>query len=885
MRRLKSIDEIYREVRNYDLVITNDAALETALNARVDTVRMGTFAITPRHLAGDLSYCVLREREISDLELVAEVSRRTELDFKYVYSEIQNFRDIRRYTSDVMKYITTKRSRRVYEAYESLPTRERVMSAFDNTGELPDILRDKRTAVIGVELFDDLDKHFVPLDCDFIDIFHDDGGYDIPEIREVGNDRQLAENAVDLIDGEHAGDYAIVLKASSPIADAVRAALYRRRLPFVNSLNVRDLAQVRDYIGFLGYCMEYETVRVGQVKELFAALNGFFKPGREGFLLSKVPDEDLRDHARDFRDLMRTAFYDGITFAEVMDRFCDNRARIQVGIVINSLGLADKTVTPNRLSELRYAVDNVAELKHNEEIPENEKTGVLIADCSNSVFVDKPVVIYLGMEQDWNIPVVGRRYVDAEDEAERNATRLEALLQQGSRRVYMVNSTKNGKKAKPCLTFDQVLGRSCKDFSDIAPVVPGRWAVRTAVERTEKGEAIIDGIEAYDGPFSKSTFNAYYSCPRSFLFRCLLPSEDEKSTEFGNLIHSFAELYACYPEKVREIGLDTLATMISDRYSGLSSPAMEEIDADAVKVAMLNITRYIDLMQVRPVLDSSNTARRHPNRFLEELGLTATSTVCETNHTSTVHPIHGDFDLFWNGVITDYKTGKAKTVDDIVRDMTMGSGAKYPEFQPLIYLALASEMKGSNDGFNLFYAMENDVESSDDDYDIGRNMRPVRIRRETLMECMTSSEDLIADLEEDLSKDFKPHVREILDTIASMAVGDPEDWKSDQALVDRIASIAGVRGNKAEKSTRTAIGKIAARLRGGMLINGRSVDIPRSTLDRFLLEVDRMHDEAVAGSLTDLPATPRIECRKCRFYEACTREVLPVNDSGDDADE
>ncbi len=325
--------------------------------------------------------------------------------------------------------------------------------------------------------------------------------------------------------------------------------------------------------------------------------------------------------------------------------------------------------------------------------------------------------------------------------------------------------------------------------------------------------------------------------------------------------------------------------MISDRYSGLSSPAMEEIDADAVKVAMLNITRYIDLMQVRPVLDSSNTARRHPNRFLEELGLTATSTVCETNHTSTVHPIHGDFDLFWNGVITDYKTGKAKTVDDIVRDMTMGSGAKYPEFQPLIYLALASEMKGSNDGFNLFYAMENDVESSDDDYDIGRNMRPVRIRRETLMECMTSSEDLIADLEEDLSRDFKPHVREILDTIASMAVGDPEDWKSDQALVDRIASIAGVRGKNAEKSTRTAIGKIAARLRGGMLINGRSVDIPRSTLDSFLLEVDRMHDEAVAGSLTDLPATPRIECRKCRFYEACTREVLPVNDSGDDTDE
>ncbi|TQS79882.1 MAG: hypothetical protein A3205_03660 [Methanomassiliicoccales archaeon Mx-03] len=885
MRRLKSIDELYQEVRDYDLVITNDAALETALNARVDTVRMGTFAITPRHLAGDLSYFVLREREIGDLELVAEVSRRTELDFKYVYSEIQNFRDIRRYTSDVIKYITTKRSRRVYDAYESLPTRERVMSSFDNTGDLPEILRDKRTAVIGIDLFDDLDKHFVPLDCDLIEIFHDDGVYDIPEIREVGNDRQLAENAVDLIDRGCASDYAIVLKASSPIADAVRAALYRRGIPFVNSLSVRDLAQIRDYIGFLGYCMEYETVRVGQVKELFAALNGFFTPGREGFLLSKLPDDELRDHAVLFRDVMRTAFYDGLTFSEVMDRFCDKRARIQVGIVINSLGLADQTVTPRRLAELRYAVDNVAELKHNEEIPESEKTGVLIADCSNSVYIDKPVVIYLGMEQDWNVPVVGRRYVDAEDEAERNAMRLQAMLQQGSRRVYMVNSTKNGKRAKPCLTFDQVLGKPCRDFSDIAPLVSGRWAVRTDEEKSRRGESIIDGVEAYDRPFSKSTFNAYYSCPRSFLFRNLLPSEDEKQTEFGNLIHSFAELYACYPDRVREIGLDTLADMISDRYSGLSSPSMEEVDSDAVKVAMHNVSRYIDLLGVRPALDSSNIGRSHPNRFLEEMGLTATSTVCETNHTSTAHPLHGDFDLYWDGVITDYKTGKAKTAKDIVDGMTFGSGAKHPEFQPLIYLALASEMDGSRDGFNLFYAMENDVESLEDGYDIRRNMRRVTVSPEPLMDLMLSDESLRADLESDLRKEFKPHVREILDAIADMATGDPADWASDAALVRRVSEIAGIGGKDADKNTRTAINKIASRLKGGMMTTADSITIPRETLDGFLAAVDRMHSDAIARSLTELPAKPVVKCRDCEYFQACTSDVIPIDEEEGEGDE
>ena len=134
MQLLKSIDELYEEVRGYDLVITNDAALETALNARIDTVRMGVFAITPRHLAGLLSHGILQDYEMNDLELVAKVAEETELDFKYVYSEILNFREIRRYTREVRANLTTARSRRVYDAYRDLPTREKAMGDFDPTG-------------------------------------------------------------------------------------------------------------------------------------------------------------------------------------------------------------------------------------------------------------------------------------------------------------------------------------------------------------------------------------------------------------------------------------------------------------------------------------------------------------------------------------------------------------------------------------------------------------------------------------------------------------------------------------------------------------------------------------------------------------------------------
>ena len=886
MQILKSIDELYAEVRDYDLVITNDAALETALNARVDTVRMGTFAVTPRHLARDLSHGILGRGEMSDLELVAAVAEETQLDFKYVYSEILNFREIRRYTANVRDHLTTNRSRRVFDSYCSLPTREKAMNDFDPFENPCEFLEGKRVAVIAPELFDDLDKHFNPPDHDVIDIFREgsEGSYEIPEFRRIGNDRQIAEHAADLIDPEHPDDFAIVMNATAPIADAVRAALYRRSLPFVNSLTVRDLSLIRDYISFLSFAMDFETVRVGQVKDLFAGMREYFKSGREGYLLSKIDEEDdMRAGDHRLRDIMREAFYDGLTFGDVIDRVFKPQDKSRVSTVIQSLRLEDQTVTPKRLSELRYAVDNVKELKHNEEIPAYEMTGVLLADCKNSVYVDKPVVIYLGLEQDWNIPVVNRRYIDSEWEAEVNAMRFSALLQQGQRRVYLINTTKNGKPAKPCLMFNQILAdRKIEGFDSIAPVVSGRWFQEPEEIERRKGEVILDGAGRFDRPFSKSSFDAYYSCPRCYMFRSLLPSDEKKSNEFGTLIHSFAELYACHRDVVERMGLDTFVDLISDRYSGLSSPTMEEVDYDAVRRAMLNITRYLDMRGVTAPLDSRNSSKPHPNRFMEVLGVEESSTVCETDYRSTVHPIHGEFDLYWQDVITDYKTGKAKDGKDIGKEMTWESGAQYPEFQPLIYLAIASELEGFGDRFEMFYAMDNDVVSSEPGFDIRDNVRTVSVRPGNINRCMSESTALREEVRRKLKESMKDHADAVVDAVAETARGGPEGWRSDQAVVNAVVERAGLSGKSASKDAEVAIGYLADCIVGGMVVTRRSVEIPREMLDGFLESVDRMHAEAVEASTGYLPAKPRIDCRDCDYFEACTRQVLTVEEDGSD---
>ena len=89
--------------------------------------------------------------------------------------------------------------------------------------------------------------------------------------------------------------------------------------------------------------------------------------------------------------------------------------------------VSDKKITSDLLNEVKYAVDNVKELSHNEEIPDNERRGVLIVDCNNSIYIDRPVIIYLGMEQDWNRSVIGKQYIDVEDETDKNVMRLNAF--------------------------------------------------------------------------------------------------------------------------------------------------------------------------------------------------------------------------------------------------------------------------------------------------------------------------------------------------------------------------------------------------------------------------------------------------------------------------
>ncbi|MBQ9690039.1 MAG: hypothetical protein IJV47_05480, partial [Candidatus Methanomethylophilaceae archaeon] len=130
MKGVKGIDELYEEVRDFDLVITNDAALATALNGRIDKPVVGYFALTPKQIASRIASRISDTPLCSELKVLSTVSEETGFSIKYVHSEIENIKEIRKYTKDVRKHLHSKAAKAVYDSYEHISTLERLMGNF-----------------------------------------------------------------------------------------------------------------------------------------------------------------------------------------------------------------------------------------------------------------------------------------------------------------------------------------------------------------------------------------------------------------------------------------------------------------------------------------------------------------------------------------------------------------------------------------------------------------------------------------------------------------------------------------------------------------------------------------------------------------------------------
>lgn len=882
MRRLKSIDDIYNEVRECCFVLTNDAPLATALNKLVDKPLIGPFAMTPRQLAVAYSVDVKGSPIWGELKVVTSICKDyPELDFRFVHGEVQRIKEIRHYTKDVGKHLLTPSSKKVYDSWKRLPTLESVMDIFDPSTTFYPHLQGT-IAVVGVDMFDDLDKCMIPPDFNYldVDIFKKEECC-IPEIYQIGNDRQLAENAVALIEGRDPNDFAIVMNTSSPIVDSVKTALYRRRLPFINSLKVRDLNQIRDFLHFNLLSLSYDTLRVKHVKEIFSSLNAHIRNDADEHLLDKVT---LSGKAAELRDVMKKIR--SYTFNEVRKLICSSKTTESVKIVIEELEISDQKVCTKLVERMKYSVDNIGDLHHNEQIPESEKMGVLLADSKNSVFIDRPVVIYLGMSDDWDLDLADKRYVDnVEDENERMSAKLEALVQQGVGRYYLVNTSRGGKPARPSMLFSGFFelnkDKDVLDFDDLLP--PGqttrkaRWCDCESSAKSDL-DCRLSNAKPYDAPFSQSGFKAYFECPYSFQFHSTLESMDADYLEFGNLIHSFAELYFSHPEIVEE-RFENLIDMASKRFSGISSPVLSEIDADRIRCGMTNIRRYIDSLGFDGDRKLVPLPEKFDNFFYEALGITNTSSLCEKDFRSNNYPIHGKMDLNI-GTVIDYKTGKVKSPSDIRTKLMMDKIRKDVDFQALFYLAIANDLWFGRE-MQFLFAMGNDTDYLTEGFDIAQNIRRVLIFDPDVDKYEIDGH-ICETYKRDKSKCEKDPAT-MMTVIRSVAPGKISEWHDDDSLIDAVAEVFHYAPNE-RKTVVNAIKRYAEIYDSGIFIKDNEVVILKRKMNSMLARIGELHSKLERESVLGLPPEHDKECAKCDFFKVCTKDKVVIDIEDGDYD-
>lgn len=154
IRSAKTVDALYEEVAEYDLVIAPDAAFTRAITLRLDMPQFGTFATTPRRLAAG------RREQAEDRVAFLEVIKQTDNDWKAVASAIRNVLQCWKYKGSLDAILN-------YDAYGDATTREvvEIMRGLRTTSQQLSeytISDDRSVAVVGYDQLTNLERSILP---------------------------------------------------------------------------------------------------------------------------------------------------------------------------------------------------------------------------------------------------------------------------------------------------------------------------------------------------------------------------------------------------------------------------------------------------------------------------------------------------------------------------------------------------------------------------------------------------------------------------------------------------------------------------------------------------------------------------------------------------
>lgn len=673
MIEVKSLDRLYSEVKDYDQVLTSEAALADALNRRLDRPVKGSFASTPGRLAST-------GEEDSRKDVFLKAVEETDYSWKQISYAIDKIFEAWKHTGGlegILKFDRYDKDlfRDIIEVVDSCDTSFHSVESFEAEGDV---------AVVNFFQFNRLDRTTLPDDYDSFSLLaEDERGFEEFNIFESGLD--LVNSLVENIERVGAENTGIVVRPDSRYQSLLSSYFKSKNIDYIRSEGISEDEYLRVFLSLLEAGTTDRKLRVRDVKPLQDAL-GLENLGEDNLFLDST-DSELKE----FINILEY-----MDFGQALEELQEITG-IQLDHIkelLDDLGLTRSSISAEKVEKLAYFVSNFGS-KMGE-----ENSGVLLADPKNASVIDRPIVFLLGMSSEWNEKVPEEPWIDEEWYEKKNLAEFQILASSGDDTFYLVQDREFDEDAKPCFHIDEIIGENIENFRQLPHSFRG-FNSRIEASKFEKEDLVEKEEIDY---LSQSRLNDLARSPRLFYMSNLVSDAEEENLLKGRLFHDFAELYFNYPDRTEE-ELDQITQIFGDELEKIvDETSMIELRTE-IQHGLENLMEFLD--PEKEYDGDGYTDTDSENLLAEKLGLELSTNSTEM-YFKEDH-MKGKVDLIESeNHLVDFKSGRKKSVKDIVKASRPETfeDARFPDFQALMYLAHHSKYVEGELEFSFVYFLD-----------------------------------------------------------------------------------------------------------------------------------------------------------------------------------
>jgi len=664
-QEVKSIERLYEQVRDYDLVLTVDAPLADAINTRLEQPKLGLFATTPRRWA--LNKMDSDEIIENDRDLFLNIVNHLDIDWKRTAHILENILDCWKETGDPDNILREE----MFDDQETKSVLKVIQSTVNpyTALERHTLPESKKVAVIAFHQFNALDKKILPDDHDVISPFLERKD-EQPHFDIFNSSAEMVETVLSSVKRLEPEDVGVVVEKGSQYNYLIQAGLRSNDIPYMLSRDITENEALRNFMNLIRLAFFKRGIKIGEVKSFVEDEQKIDPKISEYFLRSSI-DPALIGIKKKLDELPE------MTFQEILkDDIFENELE-ELENQLEKLGLLDKKITLRLLNSLSYYLNTF-------DVPsESTDRGVLIASPKTSAYIDRSVIFYIGMDTSWTPESSARPWVDKDKFDHKKRNDFKILLQNGQQRYFLVQDRVMDQNVTPSFYFNEFTEEEIESFRDLKHELRKKELI--SEERAFSKEH-IEVDEHRKEMMSQTALNALSYCPKDQFFSELIDTSDKPYFRKGTLFHDFAEYYVNHPEVEEELE-EVVQKMIEHM-----SPFIEEYERIGLRTQFL-----IGVKNLIAFLKNSEPGLKEPkgyvkkyteNIFAEHFGEEINTKFTESSFYNKKVGAKGKVDLILDkDHIVDHKSGRKKSIYQIIRDSDIEDIGRKPDFQAKMYIA------------------------------------------------------------------------------------------------------------------------------------------------------------------------------------------------------